>query len=286
MHRKIHVDTAEAYGNEIAIGEALAEARADAEFDPSNVFLATKLSSDAAVGYDGAKKRVADALQNLGVEHLDLFSLHSPFGFQHGEAALERVRGAWRALVELKASGAVRSLGLSNFGTAELRAFCLDPQLGGLELPDVLQNKFDPYRAGTQRPDGEDVEKACKELGILLVAYSTLSGWPFGAAGALSDPFIAQLAARYGAEPAQVLLRWAVDRGHAVIPRSSDAAHVRLNGNALEAATPPSPAEKTRVAAEAPAHATNQQIHLAMAPWGARASGCSDRQKVLFVKSK
>ena len=187
----VHIDSAEAYRNEAAVGRALAQ------FGPGRAFLASKLSDRAHLSYDGAKARVAETLRFFGVETVDLYSLHSAFNFLHDAKARADLAGAWRALVELQKKGTLRALGVSNFNAVELRAFAEDPALGGLWLPDALQTKVDVYRRGEQEPGEDDVLAAAKELDIAVVAYSSLSGWPRGV-GARADPLLRQLAARRG----------------------------------------------------------------------------------------
>jgi 2,5-diketo-D-gluconate reductase A len=237
----VHVDSAEAYRNEAAVGRALAR------FGPGRAFLASKLSDRAHLSYDGAKARVAETLRLFGVETVDLYSLHSAFNFLHDAKARADLAGAWRALVELQKKGTLRALGVSNFNAVELRAFAEDPALGGIWVPDALQNKVDVYRRGEQEPGEDDVLAAAKELDIAVVAYSSLSGWPRGV-GARADPLLRQLAARRGVDVPTLILRWHVDAGHAAIPRSRDAGHVAENLDALSRAREPlAPAERAAI---------------------------------------
>lgn len=210
----VHVDSAEAYGNEAAIGRALAMGGRSKK----NVFLASKLSSESKLLE--ARERVEETLRNFGRKRVDLYSLHSPFSFRETPDHRRRLRAAWRTLVDMQKEGKIGRLGLSNFDEGEMRDFASDPGLGGLKMPDVLQNKFDPYRPGEQVTTSPgDPLVPLNEYGMTLVAYSTLSGWPRGLGG-LDDPIVAQLANRRGWSPASLLLRWALDSGHAVIPRS------------------------------------------------------------------
>ena len=235
----VHVDSAEAYRNEAAIGRAL---RAAAPRAAARVFLASKISDAGSLGYDGAKARVAATLANFGVDAVGLYSLHSAFEFRAGGAKRRAVVGAWRALAELQDDGVIAALGVSNFNAADLRAFADDPDLGGRRMPDVLQNKFDPYRRGDQQPASarpeDDVLAACADLGLALVAYSALSGWPFGF-GALSDPLLDQIATARGVDVPALVTRWVLDSGHAAIPRSSSPAHVAANLGVLAAVPEP-----------------------------------------------
>ena len=224
------------------VGRAIAKDPATA----SRLFLASKISDETSLGYEGARRRVEETLRNFGVDRVDLYYLHSPFGFNRGEKA--RVADAWRALVELRDAGTIGALGLSNFNARDLRQFASDADLGGLRMPDVVQNKFDPYRRGDQSPaERDDVVGLCATLGVTVVAYSQLSGWPFGV-GALADPLLAQIAAANGASVASVVAKWVLDSGHAAIPRSSNAGHVRANLAVLDAwPAPLAPAERAAI---------------------------------------
>ena len=208
----------------------------------------SKISDAASLGYAATKARVRETLENFGVGTIGLYSLHSAFGFSRDAASRKKVVGSWRALVELRDAGVLTALGVSNFNARDLRAFAADPDLGGVAMPDALQNKYDVYRRGDQRDDGssEDVLVAAADLGVAVVAYSTLSGWPFGF-GALGDPLLAQIAATRKTSVATLVHRWALDRGAAIIPRSSSPANVRENLGAPPALAALTPAERAAI---------------------------------------
>ena len=226
-HPGVHVDTAEAYRNEAAIGRALTGSS-----ERSRVFLGSKLSDDRWLSYEGAINRVDESLRLLQVSSIDLYTLHSPFGYRGTNRAA--IREAWRGLVSCVHTGKVRALGLSNFDDEDLREFLTDPHLGQLHMPEVLQNKFDPFRHGEQnsRPGDGDPVLLAKQSNIAVVAYSSLSGWPFGF-GALADPIVNQLAVHSNVTPATLVLRWVLASGNAIIPRSKDSIHVRRNLDVL-----------------------------------------------------
>ena len=127
------------YRNEPAVGRALQRVPGGRD----RAFLASKLSSREALSYDGARRRVQETLDAFGVESVELYSLHGGFGFADDVAARRDARAAWRALVQFKREGVVAAIGVSNFNARDLRAFAEDPELGGLALPDVVQNKLD-----------------------------------------------------------------------------------------------------------------------------------------------
>ncbi|KAH8064780.1 oxidoreductase [Aureococcus anophagefferens] len=230
----VHVDSAEAYRNEAAIGRAIAKDPATA----SRLFLASKISDEKSLGYEGARRRVQETLRNFGVDRVDLYYLHSPFGFNRGEKT--RVADAWRALVELR-DGHDRALGLSNFNAT--CASSPTTRTSGLRMPDVVQNKFDPTAAAT-RARGATTSSASarrRRRRRLLAAL----GWPFGV-GALADPPRADCR---GERRERRLRRLEVGpRRHAAIPRSSNASHVRANLAVLDAwPAPLAPAERAAI---------------------------------------
>ena len=110
-----------------------------------------------------------------------------------------------------------------------------------------IRTQVDVYRRGEQSPADDDVLATAKDLGIAVVAYSSLSGWPRGV-GARADPLLRQLAARRGVDVPTLILQWHVDAGHAAIPRSRDAAHVAANLDALARSREPlAPAERAAI---------------------------------------
>jgi 2,5-diketo-D-gluconate reductase A len=185
-----HVDTAQAYRNEASVGRALARSGIPRE----QLFVTTKFypepSSDPV---DEARR----SLERLGLERLDLYLVHWPEG---GPA------WAWPGMEETLERGLTRSIGISNFGLAQLDRV--------LEIatrpPAVNQLQLSPFEYRRALLD------ACARREIAAVAYSPLTH-----GGQLDDPTIAQIAARVGRTPAQVMLRWGIERGFAVIPKST-----------------------------------------------------------------
>lgn len=214
-----HIDTAQAYGNEAEVGRAIQ----DSGVPRNNIFLATKLSVDT-YGASNAHAQVRKQLQLLRTEYLDLYMLH---GF-HPNAQL--LHTTWRALEEMVDQGIVRSIGVSNFGIADLEALLKVAKI----KPSVVQNKFDIYHQGiTFNLDGKDVVDFCSKNSMLLVAYSPLNPWPYKMSP-LEDPTAIALAHKYDCTPSQILLKWALERSVAVIPRSTSPAHIRQNFEATQ----------------------------------------------------
>jgi 2,5-diketo-D-gluconate reductase A len=198
-----HIDTAENYGNEEAVGEGIRRsgiARGD-------LFLTTKFNRQWH-GRTGVREAFGAATRRLGTEYLDLFMVHWP------NPAEGRFVEAAEGLIELTEEGLIRCWGVSNFKPAHLREL----QAAGLETP-VNQVQIDPE---TQQPDQLAFHRA---HGIFTAAYS-----PLGRSGSfLSDPALTGPAEVYGKTPAQVVLRWQVQSGRAAIPKSADDRRQREN---------------------------------------------------------
>ena len=184
-----HIDTAQAYGNEESVGKALADSGVPRE----EVFVATKF-------YPGSSDPEAEAersLQRLGIEQVDLYLIHWPQGGP---------TWAWPGMERAHQRGLARSIGVSNFGVDDLDAVIAAANVP----PAVNQIQFSPfsYRRAL-------LEK-CEQHEVVLEAYS-----PLTTGRRLGDERIAEIAERHGRTPAQVLLRWAVQRSIPVIPKST-----------------------------------------------------------------
>lgn len=192
-----------------------------------DLFVATKLSDPADAGYEKVKKLVQRQMKDLQVSYLDLYMLHSPLG----EPQLQR--DTWRALEELLQSGVLRAIGVSNFDSLELAALSKSAAV----KPMVVQNKVDVYHVGKQLDNrGDPIVRYAKENNILMVAYSTFSAYPF-VMQATEDPVVRWVARSRGLTAGQVLLKWALQKGFAIIPRSANLD--RLQENLHTQSTPP-----------------------------------------------
>ncbi|GAB3448273.1 aldo/keto reductase [Actinophytocola sediminis] len=198
------VDTATLYGNEQGVGAALRDsgvARAD-------VFVTTKLWNDDQ-GYDSTLRAFDTSARLLGVDFLDLYLIHWP------APSMDRYVESWRALGTLLADGRVRAIGVSNFQPAHLRR--LVEETG--TVPAVNQIELHPYLRQAELRELHEM------LGVVTEAWSPLAK----GGDLLADPVIAALAARHGRTPAQVVLRWHVQLGNVVIPKSVTPARMREN---------------------------------------------------------
>jgi len=192
-----HIDTAQAYGNEESVGQGLRESGVPRD----EVFVTTKF-------YPRRKDPVAEierSLQRLGVDRVDLYIIHWPEGGP---------TWAWPGMERAQELGYARSIGVSNFGVDELEQL-----LATATAPPVAdQVQFSPYEYRRALLD------ACAHNGIALEAYS-----PLGTGRHLSSDAVARIARNHGRTPAQVLLRWCIQRGIPVIPKSTHRERIAEN---------------------------------------------------------
>src|SRR4051812_42902386 len=200
-----HIDTAAAYGNEREVGDAV---RASG-LDRSEVFLETKIwISD--YGYDETLHGFEKSAAKLGVEQIHLLILHQAL-----PEAFDRTLEAYRALETLLADGKVRAIGVSNFMVEHLTQL-LDT---ATVVPAVNQIEQHPYFSQA------DVQAFGEQHGILAQAWSPIGGITFYREGehtsTLEDPVIVRIAEAHSKSPAQVMLRWHLQQGRSVIPKST-----------------------------------------------------------------
>jgi diketogulonate reductase-like aldo/keto reductase len=197
-----HIDTAQAYGNERSVGNALRDSGVPRE----EVFVTTKFYP----GRDDAEAEAQRSLERLGVEYVDLYIIHWPQG---GPTR------AWDGMQRAQAAGYARSIGVSNYSADEL-----DTLLAVADSPPVVnQVQFSPFefRRG--------LWKTAEERGIALEAYS-----PLGTGRHLGDARVAEIASRHGRTPAQVLIRWAVQRQLIVLPKSTPRERIEENAQVFD----------------------------------------------------
>lgn len=198
------IDTATMYRNEAGVGAAIAAAG----LPRSDVFVTTKLNNDAH-GHDNALRAFDASMAALGLDYLDLYLIHWPL------AARDRYVETWQAFVELRAAGRVRSIGVSNFQPEQL-----DRVIGETGVtPAVNQIELHPYL--TQ----DELRAYHTSHGIATEAWSPLAR----GGKLLADPVVTSLAAKYGKTPAQLVIRWHLDLGNVVIPKSVTPARIAEN---------------------------------------------------------
>ncbi|WP_459614439.1 aldo/keto reductase [Bordetella sp. 2513F-2] len=197
------IDTAAIYGNESGVGEGLRAAGVARK----DLFITTKLWNDKH-GYDEAMQAMDDSLRKLGLAYVDLYLIHWPV------AGSDRYLDAWRAMVAMKEDGRARSIGVSNFTQANLQRLIDETGV----VPAVNQIELHP---GFAQPAMRTFHA---QHGIATESWS-----PLGQGGVMRDPAIADIAQRHGKTPAQVALRWHLQNGLIVIPKSATPARIRAN---------------------------------------------------------
>ena len=228
-----HVDTAEAYGNETGVGVAIKTAMEELGLSRDDIFLTTKLwGGNAAWGqpektFESTIESLNTSLENLQLDYVDLYLIHAPMA---QEQRLEQ----WRAMVELKKMGKARAIGVSNYSADHIEEI----RAAGLPLPDANQIELHPW---SQKPE---LVSYLAENDIAMIAYSSLvplSSWRDVAgqdsaktedmkqAGASAESPFKLMAQKYGVSEAQVLLRWGLQKGYAVLPKSTNEARIQQN---------------------------------------------------------
>jgi 2,5-diketo-D-gluconate reductase A len=200
-----HVDTAEGYGNEAEVGQAIA----GSGLDRGEVFVTSKLSN-ASHRPEDARKAFDQTLAALRSDHIDLFLIHWPLPTRYDGDYVS----TWRTLEEFYRDGRARSIGVSNFQPHHLRRLHEESEI----TPAVNQIEVHPYL--TQ----PEVRAFCAEHQIAVEGWS-----PLAEALVLRDPTIDSIARRVGKTPAQVVLRWHIERGDIVFPKSVTPARTREN---------------------------------------------------------
>jgi len=200
-----HIDTAEMYGNEKEVGEAIRQSGLDRD----EIFVTSKLSNDAHRP-DDAREAFDGSLKALGLDYLDLFLIHWPLPTRYyGDFV-----STWSTLTEFYRDGRARSIGVSNFQPHHLRRLHAESEI----IPAVNQIEVNPYL--TQ----DEVRGFCAEHQIAVEAWS-----PLGRGNVLSDNAIAAIAQRAAKTPAQVVLRWHIQRGDIIFPKSVTPDRIREN---------------------------------------------------------
>ena len=198
------IDTAAAYMNEEAVGNAIRTSG----IPRKDLFITTKLWVQDA-GYESAKKAFETSLNKLGLEYLDLYLIHQPFHDYYG---------AWRAMEELYKEGRIRAIGVSNFYPDRLVDLCVNAEI----IPAVNQVECHPFF------QQKDALKVMKEYGVQPEAWGPFAE---GKNNFFQNPILAEIAAKYGKSVAQVALRWNVQRGVVVIPKSVHKERIQENFN-------------------------------------------------------
>ena len=235
-----HVDTAESYNNELGVGRAIQRAMSELGLKREEIFVTTKLWpgnmhwGQPEKDFESTITSFQTSLSKLGLEYIDLYLLHTAFPTK---ARLEQ----WRALTELRNRGIVKFIGVSNFSQQHIEEISSTK----LPLPDANQIELHPWSQKTSLLEFMDSNR------IVPIAYSSLLPLPSWRAAAPPDvmgnpsnagkspemfdsndvdvQFFGQLAEKYNVTTAQILLKWAIQRGFAILPRSTN--NVRMEEN-------------------------------------------------------
>jgi 2,5-diketo-D-gluconate reductase A len=198
-----HIDTAYLYHNERGVGEALRRS----ELDRDDVFVTTKVWNTDH-GYDQTLRAFDKSTGLLGIDEVDLYLIHWP------TPARDVYLESWRALIRLREEGRARSIGVSNFHDAHLRKIIDETGV----IPAINQIELHPWLPQTELRDID------ARLGIKTEAWS-----PLGSGRLIDDPVIAEVSAKHGKSPAQVMVRWSIQLGNIVLPKSVTPERIEQN---------------------------------------------------------
>ena len=196
------IDTAESYGNESAVGKAIAKSGVNR----ADLFISTKLWV-TNTSYEGAKAAIDRSMENLGVDYLDLYLIHQAMG---------DYIGAWRAMTAAYKEGRIRAIGVCNFYPHRLADFCETVD----ELPAVNQVELHPFF------QQENALSLMREYGVQPMAWAPFAE---GKHGIFPHPVLTKIGEKYGKGAGQVALRWNMQRGVVVIPKSTHRERMEQN---------------------------------------------------------
>lgn len=200
-----HIDTAQMYRNEQGVGQGIR----DAGIDRGHVFITTKLNNDAHRP-DDARRAFDDSLSALGTDYVDLFLIHWPLPTRYDGDFVS----TWKTLEEFASEGRARSIGVSNFEIHHLQELARETQT----VPAVNQIEVHPYLTN------DAVRAYGVEHDIVTEGWS-----PIARGDVLTDPVVQRISRATGAHPAQVVLRWHIERGDVVFPKSMHPKRMREN---------------------------------------------------------
>ncbi|OBZ66561.1 Glyoxal reductase [Grifola frondosa] len=206
-HGYRHIDTARMYLNEAQVGQAVKESGIPRE----EIFVTSKIYHPEH-GYESTLAAVQDSLDKFGFDYLDLYLIHSPLSGK--EKRLE----TWRALVDAKKAGKIRTIGVSNYSPRHIEEI----REAGYEMPAVNQVELHPFCQ--QKP----IVEYCKRNGIIVQAYTPL------VRGKLDNPVLLEIAETYKKTPAQVAIRWSLQHGLIPLPKSAQPARVVSNAEVFD----------------------------------------------------
>lgn len=201
------IDTAESYANEEFVGEAIKESKIPRE----EIFVTTKVFIYNA-GYEKCKKAIDESLKKLGLDYIDLYLIHQPFGDYYG---------SYRAMVEAKKEGKIKSIGISNFRPDRLVDLCMNQE----DKPVVNQIEINPFDQNYEE------EKVMREYGVQPEAWAPFAE---GKNDIFHNEILSGIGKKYNKSVAQVILRWLVQRGIVVLTKSTNIDRIKENFNIFD----------------------------------------------------
>ncbi|KAJ8507064.1 hypothetical protein ONZ45_g10526 [Pleurotus djamor] len=205
-----HIDSAQVYGNEAQCGEAIRESG----IPRGELFITSKILGENH-GYENTLKLVDESLQKFGLDYLDLFLVHDPKSGK--KLRLE----TYKALLELRDAGKIRSVGVSNYSDKHLEEI----RDAGMELPTVNQLEIHPFC------QHKPIVDYCNKNNIVVQAYCPLVQ---AVKGKIDHPVIVSIAKQYGREPAQIFIRWSLQRGFVPLPKTSTPKRIWSNSQVYD----------------------------------------------------
>lgn len=200
------IDTAASYGNEHAVGEAIKASNVARE----DLLITSKLWVDDT-GYEATRQAIKDSLERLQLDYLDLFLIHQPYG---------DIFGSWRAMNQAKEAGLIKSIGVSNFSTAQITNLA---EFSGVE-PDINQIEVNPFNQNTEAVD------YLKNYGVKVEAWAPFAE---GKNELFTNEKLQKIADNHGKSIAQVVLNWIVQRGIVPVSKSTKPERMAQNLNVL-----------------------------------------------------
>lgn len=201
------IDTAASYQNEKEIGEAIKESKLKRE----EIYLTTKVWVQDA-GYENTLQAFHQSLENLGVDYLDLYLIHQPYGDYYG---------SWKAMEELYQQGKIKAIGLSNFQVAQIQEIMDQCEIA----PMIMQVECHPYYPA------EHVYDFCKKNHIQLQSWYPLG---HGNSDMLEEAIFVELAKKYHKSTVQIILRWNLQMGFGLVPGSKSLDHIEANAQIFD----------------------------------------------------
>ncbi|KAI4526474.1 Aldo/keto reductase [Schizophyllum commune Loenen D] len=202
-----HIDSAQVYKNEADVAEAVRESR----IDRGSVFVTTKIVSKNH-GYESTLKGVDESLAKMKFDYIDLFLIHDPL------SGKEKRLQTYKALLEARAAGKIRTVGVSNYGVKHLEEI----RAANYELPSVNQIELHPLC------QQKDIVEYCQKNNIVVQAYCPIIR------GQMDNEVIQSVAKKHGRDPAQILIRWSLQRGFVPLPKSETPSRIHSNAQVYD----------------------------------------------------